>query len=279
VNAPLKELRPSSTWPRIVDLVFQPFDSRRAAILRVVVAVVLAISAHGALVLAARLSQPPLSAWTAEMLDEVSRRLVHEQEVDVTPPPPSPPPPPPKAEAPPPPVARAAVARSAPSTPPPPAEAGKVIAQEPDPDAPVDLAGDTIVTGTGSVYAGGMTSASGTNKTAVESPVVDAKAAPTPNARAAPDRSSPIRLADDDWTCPWPHQADDAEVDEQTALVRVNVRVDGTPETAQVLQDPGLGFGPAAVACAMRARYLPAHDREGRPVATVSPPIRVRFTR
>jgi protein TonB len=46
-----------------------------------------------------------------------------------------------------------------------------------------------------------------------------------------------------------------------------------------VLADPGHGFGAAAVACALRTRFVPARARSGQAVRSLSPPIRVRFTR
>jgi len=62
-------------------------------------------------------------------------------------------------------------------------------------------------------------------------------------------------------------------------VIRVVVRADGTAESFVVVADPGGGFGPAAIASAMRTRFAPARDREGAPVRGTSPPINVRFTR
>lgn len=154
------------------------------------------------------------------------------------------------------------------------------MAQAPDPSAPVDLGDQGFVTGTGRTYAGGYTAHSGTNAAPVPTPIVDpgAKAQPAP-AGHEPDRSRPVGLTDDDWSCPWPHEADDREVDEQTVVIRVDVRADGSVESAKVVTDPGFGFGPAAVSCALRTRFLPAFDRQGVAVRSNSPPIRVRFTR
>jgi periplasmic protein TonB len=212
-----------------------------------------------------------------------TRRLqAHEQHVDLEappppPPPPTPPPPPPKAE--PPPVAHEAPRAPAPSTPPPPAEAGKVVAAAPD--APADLTGDVFVTGPGTAYAGGATTSTGTNKEAVTTgPVGPPDAPPGPPARPpGPDRSKAVALADDDWSCPWPHSAEAEDIDEQAVVIRVVVRVDGTVESAQVVTDPGAGFGAAALECARRSRFHPALDHEGKPMRATSPPIRVRFTR
>ena len=62
-------------------------------------------------------------------------------------------------------------------------------------------------------------------------------------------------------------------------MVQVTVQLDGRVRAATLLNDPGHGFGPAAIACALRTRFEPARDREGKPIAALSPPVRVRFTR
>jgi protein TonB len=62
-------------------------------------------------------------------------------------------------------------------------------------------------------------------------------------------------------------------------VLRVVVDASGTADSARVLADPGHGFGAAAVACALRTRFVPARARDGTPVRSTSPPIRVRFTR
>jgi protein TonB len=194
-------------------------------------------------------------------------------ELVAAPPPPAPPPP-----APPPPAPRRAEARTprthAPAAPPPPAQAGKIVAQEPDPRDPVDLGDRGFVTGTGQTYAGGATTTTGTNTHAVESREVDPRSTDT-----TPDHSSSVGLVDDDWSCPWPHEADDREIDEQIVVLRIVVRPDGTVESARAVTDPGFGFGEAAVACAERTRFLPARGRDGNAIRAGSPPIRVRFTR
>ena len=68
-------------------------------------------------------------------------------------------------------------------------------------------------------------------------------------------------------------------MDQTVAVVRVHVLADGSVRHATILRDPGMGFGEAAVGCAMRERYQPALDASGHPVESESPPIRVRFTR
>ena len=94
-----------------------------------------------------------------------------------------------------------------------------------------------------------------------------------------PDQSSGVSLADQSWSCPWPPQADSERIDEQTVVIRVVVTADGRVESADIVSDPGHGFGSAAVACALRTRFTPARDRAGQVVRALSPPIKVRFIR
>ena len=127
----------------------------------------------------------------------VQERLQAEVDIDLTPPPPPPPPPEaipepePEPKPPPPPPAAAP-----PTTPPPPppaaAEAGKVLTQDPDPNEPVDLTADGFVSGTGDRFAGGVTAATGTSKTAVQrSPRATRRRgqSPSPRPRRSTDRS------------------------------------------------------------------------------------------
>jgi periplasmic protein TonB len=263
---------------RIVDAVFRRPDT--GAHLRLVVSVVAAILLYGAVGLWLVLSEPPLSGWGAEIALRVHELLSHEQSVDLEPPkPPEPPPqqlPPP--QQPPPEVARVRLPHQrVSSAPPPPAQAGRVVAQEPQPNAPVDLTGNTFVTGTGKAYAGGVTASSGTNTTPVYTRDVNPNA--TPHVQRTPDRSSTVALKNPDWTCPWPAEADAEQIDHQIAVVRVVVDVDGTALSATIINDPGHGFGKAALECARRERFIAARDRDGHSIRSESPPIRVRFTR
>jgi protein TonB len=174
-------------------------------------------------------------------------------------------PPPPPAEPPPEPS----------NEPPPPAEAGQVVAAEPD--APADFTGFDIASGKGARYRGGVTASNGTNTQAVFAPVVDRSAAPGSGGNVS--LAQPVRLEVRDWTCPWPEQADLLAVDEERVVLKVDVDVGGQVTAASVLTDPGYGFGAAALRCARQHRFLPATDVAGRPIAASSPPIRVRFSR
>jgi protein TonB len=62
-------------------------------------------------------------------------------------------------------------------------------------------------------------------------------------------------------------------------IIRVDVKADGTASRVEVVSDPGFGFGSAAKACALHTRFEPARDVNGKRIAALSPPIRVRFTR
>ena len=55
-----------------------------------------------------------------------------------------------------------------------------------------------------------------------------------------------------DWNCPFPPEADTAQMDEASVMLQVDVRPDGTAGTVTVLSDPGSGFGREARRCAGR---------------------------
>jgi protein TonB len=93
------------------------------------------------------------------------------------------------------------------------------------------------------------------------------------------DLSAMVSLEGQSWSCPWPPEADSERIDEQTVVIRVVVDPDGSVKSAEIVIEPGHGFGKAAVACAMNTRFTPARDRAGHAVRARSPPIRVRFTR
>ncbi len=212
--------------------------------------------------------------------------MVAPQEIDVLRD--EPPPPPPlsaeaKEDAPPPPPPHAAPHEA---PPPPPAQAGKVLTQEPDPNEPVDLTGNTIVSGNADSYAGGATASNGTGTMAVHGPTSPSgtpgvtgapQAAPQP---AGPDRTRGPSLAGGaEWSnCPFPPEADTAQIDEAFVTIEIDVRADGTPANARVLRDPGNGFGREAVRFAMTQRYDSALDRTGNRIPG-NLKVRVHFSR
>lgn len=165
-----------------------------------------------------------------------------------------------------------------------PAEFGRaasVVAREPESGAPVDLTGDAIVTGQATAYGGGVTTPAGTSASPGRGGSANTGAGDAGDAvrASATDRASSVSLESEKWSCPWPREADAEQIDEQTVVLRVVVDASGTAERATVLADPGHGFGAAAVACALRTRFVPARARSGEAARSLSPPIRVRFTR
>jgi periplasmic protein TonB len=206
------------------------------------------------------------------------------EEIDVMKEDPPPPPPPIERESKPEPAAPAPHhAREAP--PPAPAQAAKVLTQEPDPNEPVDLTGNTIVQGNADAYAGGFTTANGTNANAVR-----AAAAPTgaPGGtgavRPAPPVTGPerarrasVNVSDTEWNCPFPAEANAEQIDDARVPIQVDVRPDGTPAAVRVLRDPGHGFAREAQRCAMSKRFLPALDHDGSPIAGTTNSFVVHF--
>ncbi len=272
---------------RIVDVVFGTSAPGRRR--RYGVAVALAIGLHTVLGALALGVEPSLESWSSALALRVHTELSREGIIELPEPPrpaaekppqEPPEPPPERVPGPNPPARSAAPARPARAEPPPPARAGRILAHEPDPLAPVDMTASTFVVGEAAAYAGGVTTARGTNETAVRShDVAPPPAAPSPLSAGEPDRSAPVGLPTGRWSCPWPTEADDADINEQTVVIRVDVRPDGTVASATLVDDPGHGFGTAALACARRARFTPARDERGQPIASRSPPVRVRFHR
>jgi protein TonB len=260
---------------RIVDLVFAGEPGGRLQRLAAGAAVVLAVYAT-AVLLAGEVGGAGAS-FAAELAARIHDAVAAERDVDVK----LPPPPPPPAPAPEPPAARAprAIARArAPAAhhaPAAPAQAGRIAAAS---DAPLDFTGAAFVVGSGSTYAGGSTTARGTSR----APVTGAVAPNGHGDGQAPARSRarPVTLDSGSWACPWPAEADARQVDQETVVIRVKVRADGRVDQADVLQDPGFGFGAAARDCALASRsFAPALNAQGAPVESLSPPIRVHFFR
>ncbi len=269
--------------PRIVDLVFQgrPPRGRRG-----LGAVLLAAILHAAVGMWLLEQRSTLEGWSAEVAARVHEELNRVEIVELPPPepPPEPPPsePPPALEAAPPPTAIPVATPPAPRTRikvgSPPAQAGKIVAA---PAGALDLTGEVFVQGKGDAYAGGATSPGGSGQRPVAqvgAPPPQPQPAPV-KPRPGPSRAAPVSLRSGQWNCPWPDAAADLPLDEQTATIRVTVRADGSVENSVIVDDPGDGFGPAALRCARATRFTPATDADGRPIRAVSPPIRVHFYR
>lgn len=178
------------------------------------------------------------------------------------------PPPEPKAEEPPPPT---------PAEPPPAAaEAAQVLTQEAsaqEPNAP----GDTIVQGTSEAYAGGVTQAGGTSKTAVRDENARAGGVEGGKGDTLVDRSRPARLAAGRvWDCPLPEEAEYEGIDSAVVTLEIEVAADGTLKQVAIKKDPGYGFGREARRCALSKKWEPALDRTGKPIA-MKQLVNVRF--
>jgi protein TonB len=260
----------SSGVAGIADAVLASGAARRSSRMYVGLGVALLLHAGGVL-WARSLDAPPRAR---PRVPPPATEIDLEAPAVLPPAPPAPPPPEPQAPSaakPPPSATHAPRAQSAP------ARAGAIVAQQPDPGAPVDF-GDAFVTGAGTAYAGGVTTATGTSTRAVNS-LPPAQPQPQLGAQKGRALSRPVALAGDQWHCPWPHEAEREQIDEQTVTLRVRVEDDGHARSVTLIEDPGYGFGAAARACAMLTRFSPALDAAGHPTEALSPPIRVRFTR
>jgi periplasmic protein TonB len=280
--------------PPTVQAPLEPFARvlglDRRARFALLVAIAVALGAHGTAGARALKSLPYLTELARAVRMDLRERLKLEVDIDVTPPPPPPPAPPPpepepEKEPPPPPPPKADQPPAAP--PPAAAEAGKVLTAEADPDEPVDLTGDGFVTGTGERFAGGVTASTGTGKNAVRSPQAAATGTGTgsrlPVGPAAPakDLSRPAGVtASGDWNdCGFPPEADQEGVNFGKVTLSVTVRADGRARSVVVIRDPGYGFGAVAQRCAMRKSYQTALNREGQAIEQTTAPFTVRFTR
>jgi protein TonB len=260
--------------PRIVDLVFLAEPAGRWRRLALGGAVVVALYG-GALAMVNQLGTS-LGPWSAEMAARIHESIAMERAIDVTPPPPPPAPPPLAA----PETQHTLLSRSA-RTPhsaqtraAPPAQAGQLAAASRE---PVDFTGMAFIVGSGTSYAGGATTSSGTNRVAVLGATSPGTTVSGP--ASVRSRARPVSLDQSAWNCPWPAEADAEQVNEQTVVLQASVRADGRADGVEVFSDPGFGFGAAARLCALRTRFEPARDSAGQPIPAQSPPIRVHFFR
>ncbi|HKY37539.1 MAG TPA: hypothetical protein VJN18_16465, partial [Polyangiaceae bacterium] len=202
-------------------------ESRFGAILGLWLALVI----HGAAGAQAAHNLYEMEGFAETVSAYVRSNLQLQFDIDTTPPPPPPPPPEPEPEekTPPPPPA----AGEPPPPPPAPAEAGKVLTADPDPDAPVDLTGEGFVTGEGE-FRGGITSNTGTAKTAVRNVAATPTGvpggtgtAPAPVVKAAvadlTRAAAPIGTSWSDCGFPAEAQLDGVEFGRVTLVVTVGV--------------------------------------------------------
>lgn len=260
------------------------------------VALVAATLAHAGIALYAALRPVEVRLFIEEVQRLTLARLESTYDIEFEPPPeevkppepepePVAPPPEPVVQNVPPPAAAKEVtpdlAPPAPAT----AEAGQVLTAEPDPDAPLDLTGEGFISGTGTRFAGGVTSGDGTATIAVRQ--LNARPDGVPGGRgtapAAPavDLSRPARpAASSGWNdCGFPPEADAEQVNEGRVTLVVVVDANGRAKSANAVADPGYGFGARAERCALRKSFEPALDRFGKPKVGPTAPFMVRFTR
>lgn len=303
-NANSADARVGGTFPDPLDAVLSL--GSKAARTGALLGVAAALALHGAGAVHAAVAPFELQLWADGARATLRATLATTYDLEVDKPPPPPPPEPPKEEPEPPkepdppkaveapkpaptPRAEARAPKAAAKEEPAPAaaQAGKILAQEPNPDEPVDLTGQGFVTGNADSFAGGVTAATGTSKAAVRDPnaradgVVGGKGTgPAQPAAVGPDRSRPAKPAETNWgTCAFPPEADAEQIHFQLVTIMVTVRTDGTPQSVKVVNDPGRGFGRAARQCAMSKKFLPALSRDGTPILSATPPFTVKFER
>ncbi len=165
------------------------------------------------------------------------------------------------------------------------AEAAAVLHQ----DEGEDLTGWSMPNKDGSTATpNGYTSSDGTAKHAVRDPRASSKGkegghgtdgAGDPGAKRVNHSRPAMPLSRNLSDCPFPPQADMAQVDRAVVDVMVSVDPQGRPTGAQVMADPGYGFGTQARRCALSMRYEPALGPEGDAIAGSTPTLRFRFNR
>jgi periplasmic protein TonB len=245
---------------------------------------------HGAPAAEAASSLLDLRQFANQVLDTVRDRLRSELDVDVDRLPPPPPPPAPEPEPAPTHEPEPVKPANEPPPPPSPAQAGKILAQEPDPNEPVDLTGEGFVTGNSDRFAGGITAAEGKSTQAVR----QASATPTgvpggtgtapapPPPREDKSRSPVPDLSSTNWKdCGFPAEADIEGVNEAVVTLIVTVSPEGRAKAVTVVRESpaGVGFGKLARQCAFRKPFVPGLDSNGNPITKTTVPIPVRFTR
>ena len=88
-------------------------------------------------------------------------------------------------------------------------------------------------------------------------------------------------MANTDWHCDFPPEADSEQIDEMVVPTEVTVSASGRVTSAHATRDPGYGFARAAVQCALRqgpSTFQIALDRDGTPIAATRT-LNVHFTR
>jgi protein TonB len=169
------------------------------------------------------------------------------------------------------------------------AEVGEVLGVEPEADAPLDLTGNTFVSGHATRFTGGVSARGGTAKRAVSDrgarPGVRGErtggsaSAATPAPHRGRDRSRSAMPLSTSWNCGFPAAADQAQVHHARVQLVVLVDRQGKAESVAVQQEPGYGFGALAKRCAFWVSYRVGKDRSGNPIKAATPPFWVTFKR
>jgi protein TonB len=158
------------------------------------------------------------------------------------------------------------------------AQAGAILARENDDDS----YDDSFVAGLGDSYAGGLTSSLGKSLAAAHGTLAGSGSSRSGSSADAGtlDRSRQAWLVTNVvWDCGFPPEADSSELHYAAVEVAVTVQPDGSAESVDVLVDPGHGFAAVATTCALEQRFIPALDREGRPIRAVTRPFTIGFHR
>jgi serine/threonine-protein kinase len=175
-----------------------------------------------------------------------------------------------------------------------PSQGGTLLTRDRDEeDNPVD---DSYMTAESDLYAGGITTRIGRFNLAgyrAGSPLgwtpgegwslrggqPGAKGFGDPSKPTALDRSRPAWLHTNvTWDCGFPWEAGD-RINYAAVQLAVTVKPDGTPESAEVVSDPGHGFGRVAKLCALNQHFIPALDHDGQPLTATTRPFTVGFRR
>lgn len=262
-----------------------------------------ALLVHGAVAATAMSQLEAAGAFAAAVPAAVAERSEAEYDLDLSAPPPKteatplPEAEPPPQAAPPretPPQETPPVAAATPTpAPPPAAAAGEALTAEPEPTAPLDPTDEafSIVTAPGDRYPGGLSEGRGTATTAVHDHRArgDAPWLAAPRSAAAPPRRPPSLdlsrpagvLGSTNWsTCPFPVEAERAQIDSARVTLVVSVDASGRARSAAVQSEApsGFGFATRARQCALARRFEPARAADGEPVAGTTPPLNIRFT-
>jgi protein TonB len=214
----------------------------------------IAAMAHAAAALA--MPRLPLRAIAVE-------RVLQVVDIDI----PKPPPAPPRPEPSPHPSSQVpkATAHATKPAPRPLSQAAQVLTKKEDPDAPVDLT-STFVSGLGSEYAGAATGSGSLDAAPRAGPVAPPVRSHPPASPAADLSRHPSMAGASRWDCPFPPEADTAQIDSALVTIRVSVDVSGKMKDVSVLKDPGHGFGAEAVRCARTKTWNAALGHDGEPI-------------